>query len=91
MTGAELRALCLSFPDVTEKVTWGDAEHAGDMTFRIRDKIFVITGDETAPARASGRASSSRRTCSPPSPTRSRARPTWDGSAGSASDFEGAR
>ena len=46
MTGAELRALCLSFPDVTEKLTWGDAEHAGDMTFRIRDKIFVITGDE---------------------------------------------
>jgi hypothetical protein len=46
MTGAELRALCRSFPDVTEKLTWGDTEHAGDMTFRIRDKIFVITGDE---------------------------------------------
>ncbi len=46
MTGAELRALCLSFPDVTEKLTWGDAEHAGDLTFRIKDKIFVITGDE---------------------------------------------
>jgi hypothetical protein len=48
VTGAELRALCLSFPDVTEKLTWGDAEHAGDMTFRIRDKIFVITGDESS-------------------------------------------
>lgn len=46
MTGAELRAMCLSFPDVTEKLTWGDAEHAGDLTFRIKDKIFVITGDE---------------------------------------------
>jgi len=46
VTGAELRALCLSFPDVTEKLTWGDAEHAGDLTFRIKDKIFVITGDE---------------------------------------------
>jgi hypothetical protein len=46
VTGAELRALCRSFPDVTEKLTWGDAEHAGDLTFRIHDKIFVITGDE---------------------------------------------
>lgn len=46
MTGAELRALCLSFPETTEKLTWGDAEHAGDLTFRIRDRIFAITGDE---------------------------------------------
>lgn len=46
MTGAELRALCLSFPEATEKLTWGDAEHAGDLTFRVREKIFVITGDE---------------------------------------------
>jgi predicted DNA-binding protein (MmcQ/YjbR family) len=46
MTGAELRALCLSFPEATEKLTWGDADHAGDLTFRVRDKIFVITGDE---------------------------------------------
>jgi hypothetical protein len=46
VTGTELRALCLSFPEATEKLTWGDAEHAGDLTFRIRDKIFVITGDE---------------------------------------------
>jgi hypothetical protein len=48
MTGAELRTLCLSFPETTEKLTWGDAEHAGDLTFRVRDKIFVITGDETS-------------------------------------------
>jgi len=46
VNGGELRTLCLSFPDVTEKLTWGDAEHAGDLTFRIKDKIFVITGDE---------------------------------------------
>lgn len=46
MTGKELRALCLSFPETTEKLTWGDAEHAGDLTFRVRDKIFVITGNE---------------------------------------------
>ena len=46
MTGKELRAHCLSFPETTEKLTWGDAEHPGDLTFRVRDKIFVITGDE---------------------------------------------
>ena len=56
MTGKELRALCLSFPETTEKLTWGDAEHAGDLTFRIRDKIFVITGDEQS-TRASIRTS----------------------------------
>jgi hypothetical protein len=48
MTGTELRALCLSFPDVTEKLTWGDAEHEGDLTFRVRDRIFVIGGGEGA-------------------------------------------
>jgi hypothetical protein len=45
VTGEELRDLCLSFPETTEKLTWGDSEHAGDLTFRIRDKIFVISGD----------------------------------------------
>jgi len=47
----ELRALCLSLPGTTEKETWGDAEHAGDVTFRVRDRIYVITGP------AGGRAS----------------------------------
>ena len=42
MTGDEVRALCLSLPEVTEKETWGDEENAGHPTFRIRDKIFVI-------------------------------------------------
>ena len=42
MTGAEVRALCLSLPETTEKETWGDAENPGHPTFRVRDKIFVI-------------------------------------------------
>ena len=28
----ELRELCLSLPGTHEKETWGDAEHAGDIT-----------------------------------------------------------
>ncbi len=44
MTIDELRAFCLSLPGTHEKETWGDAEHAGDVTFRIRDKIYLITG-----------------------------------------------
>jgi predicted DNA-binding protein (MmcQ/YjbR family) len=42
----ELRALCLSLPGAHEKETWGDAEHAGDVTFRVRDRIFAMTGPE---------------------------------------------
>jgi predicted DNA-binding protein (MmcQ/YjbR family) len=45
MTIDELRAFCLSLPGAHEKETWGDAEHAGDVTFRVKDKIFVITGE----------------------------------------------
>jgi predicted DNA-binding protein (MmcQ/YjbR family) len=40
----ELRAFCLALPGAHEKETWGDAEHAGDVTFRVNDRIFVITG-----------------------------------------------
>ena len=40
----ELRAFCLSLPGTHEKETWGDAEHAGDVTFRVKDKIYLITG-----------------------------------------------
>ncbi|MDQ1713380.1 MAG: hypothetical protein QOE45_2830 [Frankiaceae bacterium] len=36
-----LRALCLSLPEATEQVTWGT-----DLTFRVRDKIFAITGED---------------------------------------------
>lgn len=42
MTGAEVRRFCLALPEATEKATWGDDEHAGHPTFRVRDKIFVI-------------------------------------------------
>jgi hypothetical protein len=34
----------MSLPGTHEKETWGDAEHAGDVTFRVRDKIYLITG-----------------------------------------------
>ena len=44
MTIAELRDFCMSLPGTHEKETWGDAEHAGDVTFRVRDKIYLITG-----------------------------------------------
>jgi hypothetical protein len=46
MTIDELRAFCLSLPGTHEKETWGDAEHAGDVTFRVKDRIYVITGPE---------------------------------------------
>ena len=46
MTIDELRAYCMSLPGTLEKETWGDAEHAGDVTFRIRDRIYLITGPE---------------------------------------------
>ena len=34
-----IRALCLAFPNVTEKLQWGD-----DLCFRVRGNIFVILG-----------------------------------------------
>ena len=42
MTGDEVRALCLSLPEATEKETWGDEDNPGHPTFRVKDKIFVI-------------------------------------------------
>lgn len=44
MTIDELRAFCLALPGTHEKETWGDAEHAGDATFRVRDRIYLVTG-----------------------------------------------
>jgi hypothetical protein len=44
LTIDELRAFCLELPGTHEKETWGDAEQAGDVTFRVRDKIYLITG-----------------------------------------------
>jgi len=46
VTGAEVRALCLSLPEVTEKATWGDETTPGHPTFRVRDKIFLIMGGD---------------------------------------------
>ena len=46
MTLDELRAFCLGLAGTHEKETWGDAEHAGDVTFRVKDKIYLITGQE---------------------------------------------
>jgi predicted DNA-binding protein (MmcQ/YjbR family) len=46
VTIEELRAFCLSLDGTHEKDTWGDADHAGDVTFRVRDKIYLITGQE---------------------------------------------
>ena len=87
MTIDELRAFCLSLPETHEKETWGDAEHAGDVTFRVRDKIYLITGQEGGGASIRTTASS-RPTCSPPSRTPSRWRRTSAGSAGSASGLD---
>ena len=46
MTIDELRDFCLALPGTTEKETWGDAEHPGDVTFRVKDKIYLITGPD---------------------------------------------
>ena len=92
MTIDELRAFCLSLPGTHEKETWGDAEHAGDVTFRVKDKIYVITGPEAAAARASARRSSSRPTCIAAFPESvDGRRRTSAGSAGSASSSRARR
>jgi predicted DNA-binding protein (MmcQ/YjbR family) len=38
---ARLRALCLALPEACEKITWQEP------TFRVREKIFAMCGDET--------------------------------------------
>jgi hypothetical protein len=40
VTFKQLQRLCLSLPEVEERETWGD------VTFRVRSKIFVITSPE---------------------------------------------
>lgn len=49
MTFKQLQQLCLSLPEVEERETWGD------ITFRVRDKIFVIASPDgpTASVKAS--------------------------------------
>ena len=46
MTLDELRAFCMSLPGTPREGDLGDAEHAGDITFRVRDKIYLITGQD---------------------------------------------
>ena len=46
MTIDELRAFCLALPGTHEQETWGDVEHGGDVTFRVRGKIYLITGPD---------------------------------------------
>jgi hypothetical protein len=41
MTGNDLRRIAMALPEVQEKVTW-----EVDITFRVRDKIFVVMGEE---------------------------------------------
>jgi predicted DNA-binding protein (MmcQ/YjbR family) len=38
-----LRTVCLALPEATEEVTWET-----DITFRVRKKIFAITGPDAA-------------------------------------------
>jgi hypothetical protein len=45
MTGDELRQMALALPEVVEKLTW-----EVDITFRVRDKIFVIMGPDGSQA-----------------------------------------
>ena len=40
MTFKQLRKMCLALPEVEERETWGDT------TFRVRDKIFVISSPD---------------------------------------------
>lgn len=46
MTAEEVRAICLAMPETSEKETWGDEEHRGHPTFRVRDRIFVLMGTD---------------------------------------------
>jgi len=41
MSGEQLRQVALGLPETTEKLTW-----EVDITFRVRDKIFVIMGPD---------------------------------------------
>lgn len=39
MNVESLRAYCLSFPEATEKLQWGDA-----LCFKVREKMFAVLG-----------------------------------------------
>ena len=44
MNVEQLRAYCMSFPEATENLQWGD-----DLCFKIRGKIFAIVGLNAVP------------------------------------------
>lgn len=44
MNVEQLRAYCMSFPEATENLQWGD-----DLCFKIRGKIFAIVGLTAVP------------------------------------------
>jgi predicted DNA-binding protein (MmcQ/YjbR family) len=39
MNVESIRAYCMSFPEATEKLQWGDA-----LCFKVRDKMFAVLG-----------------------------------------------
>lgn len=46
MTSDSLRHYCLSFPEATEKLQWGD-----QLCFKVRGKIFLMLGLDSVPQR----------------------------------------
>ena len=46
MTSDSLRRYCLSFPEATENLQWGD-----DLCFKVRGKIFTMLGLDSVPQR----------------------------------------
>lgn len=42
----QLRAICLAFPEATERETWGE------QTFRVREKIFAMGNEDAISCKA---------------------------------------
>ena len=45
MTGDDLRRMAMALPEVEERLTW-----EVDITFRVRDKMFIVIGQDGAHA-----------------------------------------
>ncbi len=80
---ADVRRIALGLPETEEVVTWGS-----DLTFRVRGKIFAITGEDadrvSIKATPAGQAELIEL-----DPATTRSRPTSDASAGSSSSLNG--
>ncbi len=48
VTIAQVRKMALALPETTEVVTWGT-----DLTWRVRDKIFVLGGSDSVSVKCS--------------------------------------